>query len=125
MIRTILTVVLVGGVATAQEREPLYKESLRPQFHFTARYWDDYRLHPPNHEEGWLNDMNGLVHFDGTYHFFAQRWWSAWLHATSEDLIHWKEFRPRELAALQDPEAFFRTRGMQMGEEIAAAEEHV
>lgn len=30
-------------------REPLYKESLRPQFHFTARYWDDYRLNPQNH----------------------------------------------------------------------------
>ena len=94
MIRTNLPAALLIGAAIAQEREPLYKESLRPQFHFTARYWDDYRLHPPNHEEGWLNDMNGLVHFDGTYHFFAQRWWSAWLHATSEDLIHWKEFRP-------------------------------
>lgn len=94
MIRRILFTALAAGVVSAQEREPLYKESLRPQFHFTARYWDDYRLHPPNHEEGWLNDMNGLVHFDGTYHFFAQRWWSAWLHATSEDLIHWKEFRP-------------------------------
>ena len=21
--------------------EPLYREALRPQFHFTARYWDD------------------------------------------------------------------------------------
>jgi sucrose-6-phosphate hydrolase SacC (GH32 family) len=94
MIRTILLAVVACGAVAAQEREPLYKESLRPQFHFTARYWDDYRLHPPNHEEGWINDMNGLVHFDGTYHFFAQRWWSAWLHATSEDLIHWKEFRP-------------------------------
>lgn len=75
-------------------REPLYQEALRPQFHFTARYWDDYRLNPQNHQEGWLNDMNGLVHFDGTWHLFAQRWWSAWLHATSTDLIHWKEWRP-------------------------------
>jgi sucrose-6-phosphate hydrolase SacC (GH32 family) len=94
MIRTILLTALTAGAASGQEREPLYKESLRPQFHFTARYWDDYRLHPPNHEEGWLNDLNGLVHFDGEYHLFAQRWWSAWLHATSDDLIHWKEFRP-------------------------------
>lgn len=78
----------------AAERVPLYQERLRPQFHFTARYWDDYRLHPPNHEEGWINDINGLVQFDGTYHLFAQRWWSAWLHATSEDLVHWKEYRP-------------------------------
>lgn len=80
--------------AVGADREPLYQESLRPQFHFTARYWDDYRLNPQNHQEGWLNDMNGLVQFDGTYHFFAQRWWSAWLHATSTDLIHWKEWRP-------------------------------
>lgn len=94
MMRRLLLTALLPACAGAQQREPLYHESLRPQFHFTARYWDDYRLNPPNHEEGWINDLNGLVHFDGTYHLFAQRWWSAWLHATSEDLIHWKEFRP-------------------------------
>jgi len=91
---TAMAVLLLAGQAAAQQREPLYHESLRPQFHFTARYWDDYRLHPPNHEEGWINDLNGLVQFDGQYHLFAQRWWSAWLHATSDDLVHWKEFRP-------------------------------
>src|SRR5687768_14331719 len=64
-------------------RAPLYQEAKRPQFHFTARYWDDYRLHPPHHHEGWMNDINGLVYHDGEYHFFAQRWWSAWLHAVS------------------------------------------
>ena len=67
MIRIILPWALLAGAASAQEREPLYRESLRPQFHFTARYWDDYRLHPPNHEEGWLNDMNGLVHFASAF----------------------------------------------------------
>ena len=94
MIRIIGSIAVSAAVGYAEGREPLYQESLRPQFHFTARYWDDYQLHPPNHEEGWLNDMNGLVHFDGIYHFFAQRWWSAWLHAESDDLIHWKELRP-------------------------------
>lgn len=74
--------------------EKLYHEALRPQYHFTARYWDEYQLHPPNHHEGWLNDLNGLVYNDGEYHLFAQRWWSAWLHAISTDLIHWKELRP-------------------------------
>ncbi len=93
-IRIPLAIALLAGNLPAEEREPLYRESLRPQFHFTARYWDDYRLHPPHHEEGWMNDINGLVHFDGEYHFFAQRWWSAWLHAVSTDLIHWKELRP-------------------------------
>ncbi|MDB6071726.1 MAG: sacC [Verrucomicrobiales bacterium] len=97
MHRALILLALIHVPLAAVEagvQEPLYKESLRPQFHFTARYWDDYRLNPQNHQEGWLNDMNGLVQFDGTYHFFAQRWWSAWLHATSTDLIHWKEWRP-------------------------------
>jgi sucrose-6-phosphate hydrolase SacC (GH32 family) len=78
----------------ARDRAPLYQEKYRPQFHFTARYWDDYRLHPPAHCEGWMNDMNGLMYNQGEYHFFAQRWWSAWLHAISTDLIHWEELRP-------------------------------
>ena len=92
--RFLMTALAGMAFATAQERPPLYQESLRPQFHFTARYWDEYMLNPPNHHEGWMNDMNGLVHNDGEYHFFAQRWWSAWLHATSTDLIHWKETKP-------------------------------
>lgn len=78
----------------APDRAPLYQEKYRPQFHFTARYWDDYRLHPPNHYEGWMNDINGLMFNQGEYHLFAQRWWSAWLHAISTDLIHWEELRP-------------------------------
>ena len=76
------------------DRPPLYRESLRPQFHFTARYWDDYRLNPGRHQEGWINDVNGLVYLNGEYHFFAQRWWSCWLHAVSRDLIHWEELPP-------------------------------
>lgn len=39
---------------------PLYREPLRPQFHFTARYWDQYTLNPQAHQEGWINDVNGL-----------------------------------------------------------------
>jgi levanase/fructan beta-fructosidase len=77
-----------------EQRAELYKESLRPQYHFTARYWNDYRLNPQQHQEGWVNDVNGLVYFDGEYHFFAQRWWSCWLHAVSTDLLHWKELEP-------------------------------
>ncbi len=77
-----------------EQRAELYKESLRPQYHFTARYWDDYRLNPQQHQEGWINDVNGLVYHAGEYHFFAQRWWSCWLHAVSTDLVHWKELPP-------------------------------
>lgn len=76
------------------ETGPLYQESLRPQFHFTARQWTMDRLNPGPKEEGWLNDMNGLIYYDGEYHLFAQRWWKCWIHAVSRDLIHWTELEP-------------------------------
>jgi fructan beta-fructosidase len=73
---------------------PLYQESLRPQFHFTAREWTMDRLNPGPKEEGWINDLNGLIYYDGEYHLFAQRWWKCWIHAVSRDLVHWQELEP-------------------------------
>ena len=48
--------------------------------------------------KGWINDPNGLICVDGTYHLFAQHnpddvvWGPMhWLHAVSADRLHWKE----------------------------------
>lgn len=73
---------------------PQYQEPLRPQFHFTARQWTMDRLEPREHQEGWVNDLNGLIYYEGEWHLFAQRWATCWLHAVSKDLIHWTELQP-------------------------------
>ncbi|KAL2814517.1 glycosyl hydrolase [Aspergillus cavernicola] len=79
---------LLGGLASqiteARPKEP-YTELYRPQFHFSP-------------QKNWINDPNGLVYEDGTYHLYYQynpggATWGAlsWGHATSKDLTHWTE----------------------------------
>lgn len=75
-------------------KRPLYQEPLRPQFHFTARQWTVDHLNPGQRQEGWINDLNGLIFYEGEYHLFAQRWAKCWLHAVSRDLVHWTELKP-------------------------------
>ena len=62
-----------------------YNEQYRPQFHYTPA-------------KNWINDPNGLVYLDGTWHMFYQYnpysadWGNmSWGHATSTDLMHWTE----------------------------------
>ena len=64
----------------------LNNESLyRPLFHFTPK-------------QGWMNDPNGMIYLNGQYHLFFQHYpdstvWGPmhWGHATSSDLVQWKE----------------------------------
>ncbi|RXG11693.1 fructan beta-fructosidase [Leeuwenhoekiella aestuarii] len=60
-----------------------YYENFRPQYHFSP-------------EAHWMNDPNGLVYNDGTYHLYYQFYpdstvWGPmhWGHATSKDLKKW------------------------------------
>ncbi len=62
-----------------------YHEMYRPQIHFS----------PKAH---WMNDPNGMVYYNGVYHLFFQHYPGAsvwgpmhWGHATSTDLVHWKQ----------------------------------
>ncbi len=62
-------------------------EMYRPKFHFTPK-------------ENWMNDPNGLVYYNGSYHLFYQYYpdstvWGPmhWGHAKSKDLLNW-EHRP-------------------------------
>jgi fructan beta-fructosidase len=72
----------------------LYREKHRPQFHFSARQFTVHKLNPGMREEGWMNDPNGLIHLQGEYHLFAQRWNKCWIHAVSTNLVHWTELAP-------------------------------
>lgn len=71
----------------------------RPVFHFAPR-------------RNWLNDPNGLVFVNGTYHLFFQhnpggdQWGGmSWGHAVSPDLLSWEEL-PVALPATAE-EAYF------------------
>lgn len=67
-----------------QNEDIYYQEAHRGQYHYSV-------------QDGWANDPNGLVYYNGTYHMFYQfyddiKWGPMhWAHATSKDLLTWKE----------------------------------
>jgi fructan beta-fructosidase len=76
--------VLLLTYSGAFAQQATYKEQYRPQIHFS----------PPAH---WMNDPNGMVYYKGVYNLFYQHYpkgttWGPmhWGHATSADMIHWK-----------------------------------
>jgi fructan beta-fructosidase len=79
-----LCLVLLSAAPRALQSDRYYDELHRPQFHFTP-------------EKNWMNDPNGLVHYQGEYHLFYQsnpfaNTWGhmSWGHAVSTDLVHWQ-----------------------------------
>ncbi len=70
-------------IAAMDRQRPFVDDPHRPIYHF---------LPPAN----WMNDPNGLIHWQNEYHLFYQYNPEApvhgnihWGHAKSEDLVHW------------------------------------
>jgi len=68
-------------VDASHSEEELY----RPNFHFTPK-------------KGWMNDPNGMFHYNGYYHLYFQHYpdgnkWGPmhWGHTISTDMVSWKE----------------------------------
>lgn len=85
----LLSLALLGltSLSVAQSTKPIPPATpqYRPAYHFSPA-------------KMWMNDPNGMVYYNGTYHLFFQHYpdgmeWGPmhWGHATSKDLMSWQE----------------------------------
>ncbi|WP_311182251.1 glycoside hydrolase family 32 protein [Hymenobacter volaticus] len=85
----LLSLALLGltGLSVAQSTKPIPPATpqYRPAYHFSPA-------------KMWMNDPNGMVYHNGTYHLFFQHYpdgmeWGPmhWGHATSKDMVSWQE----------------------------------
>lgn len=91
LIITILTLIIMNSCSSSKiisDKVITNEELYRPNFHFTPK-------------TGWMNDPNGLFFYKGLYHLFFQYYPDAnvwgpmhWGHASSKDMITWKEEKP-------------------------------
>jgi sucrose-6-phosphate hydrolase SacC (GH32 family) len=76
-----------GRAALALRRYMISHDPQYPVYHFAG-------------PESWINDANGVIYHQGTYHLFyqfdpivdGQRSARCWGHAVSQDLVHWEDW---------------------------------
>jgi fructan beta-fructosidase len=85
MFRRTIGLIAILTKFLCSDAQEIYQEPYRPQVHFSPM-------------ANWMNDPNGLVYFEGTYHLFFQYYpdstvWGPmhWGHAVSKDLVHWEQ----------------------------------
>src|SRR5918993_5945456 len=79
---------MVSPKPSQMEKEPrqrLVEDPHRPLYHFLPA-------------SNWMNDPNGLIQWEGTYHLFYQTNPNGpihgtihWGHASSDDLVYWTD----------------------------------